>query len=1291
MSTKATVKEKIKKTFENVDAKPLTRIERDKLSREVILGWYKANRLEKLKALQYELIAMTLSERDKVKEKILANTKKELAKEKELTAAEKEKRAEQFAQDVINIADGKGHIEKIAKRYNQQAEQEKMFYAHLKTFVGKNKERKQLQGLAKQKQVKELIDIVKQNNPALGKNIDMAIKDGNMDEFKKMLAQGSQMGGIFKFSPDDVEQYLSAAVLGDGFKSKIGWGPADTLLNHWDKFRKIGHSYVLKKCVKQMSTPEVKIPFMLVLQLSNLTLAKLKEMDGLMQSKKYLLENKDKKTVLDLKRLKFIELLHVFREKLEQRIAEKQIAEKYQPLLRKYLEQKNLPQQEVDKIVLNSKIDDLRVLHILDIAYETEGREGEWFIHALSRSKTMWRAYKVMFRESASVQRTYAAYHYNRLVNREVMKFRSQSKKWGMEQIGKEIDKLEKKAAIRPQSEMIHYESTKVLDQEMLHHDNTVKQYHLLSVRTSQIMTKQAKELLGITKSIEALRNSEGGKFLTSSLESMKTGDVDGILKKLHPEKTAAELAGFKRKMTGMDLIRAYTEKAVEFKTMQDTTRARFAVLSNNIEKGIGQFDRQWEATVEAHKGKRKLQQIEKGIQEIGERQRPSAYWAKKLALPAVFLGYEGYRAVTGKQKAQEMVWNMGEAIGGFVPVLGTALDFRAAIKGTTLAGKRLSWKERGVHVLFAGVGLIADGAMILGGLGAALRAGIGGLRTGRRALEIGRNAKTINQIANINQGATWVQRMGGRVASFFNKAHKAETATDALITARAYGQANIVSRLKKLDAAAFGKLDDVADLKGLDAIIDAAKMQGKSSREIELLMQYRKTFEAAGGVSYIKMFRKTGRTLEVPQNIIGRTWLRTKQAFQEAKSWFMGIGVPAETLREYERTFDVVQTARNAKEKAVTNLTETLGKLGSKEKEALRLKKQITDKVKGGAGADYVKAVDELSEATKKHQALTDQYKLYNQHKKILKKALDGKKVNPVDLEAAKRAFNLPALKSPTVSSGDLNHVETIIKNHGKKTASANKTVKTTKSEVERTGKSLGNKPANQKWKNEFDEANTELQKLQHQKTANKDIIRAQNQVIETASSTRSMIEMEMMAKADAWVSRSHLMSTAAKYLQIGGMASVGLWAVSAGKFGAAEQIKVAGAAAAAGGTVVGKVGEEIFIKDHSPSPAIDNIVENHVANIARKQKYKGMLDQMTKKGEDVDQYFIRHWQDEQVQELARERGLYEKIQEKLSKMGGAVKEGAYGVRGFLKGAATKIEVTASDAAKKVKEKMGG
>ena len=57
MNTTEKAKEKKEpKTLDNVVAEPLTEAEKAKLSRETVLKWYKASRLEKLKALQDEIV-----------------------------------------------------------------------------------------------------------------------------------------------------------------------------------------------------------------------------------------------------------------------------------------------------------------------------------------------------------------------------------------------------------------------------------------------------------------------------------------------------------------------------------------------------------------------------------------------------------------------------------------------------------------------------------------------------------------------------------------------------------------------------------------------------------------------------------------------------------------------------------------------------------------------------------------------------------------------------------------------------------------------------------------------------------------------------------------------------------------------------------------------------------------------------------------------------------------------------------------------------------------------------------
>jgi hypothetical protein len=1055
----------------------------------------------------------------------------------------------------------------------------------------------------------------------------------------------------------------------ESFQYKTGISMVDNLLGWWDKFKKVGHSYVLKKAAKKMELPPT-----FVYRMADLSLKQLQEMDDLMQSKQYLIQNKDQKIAHDLKRLEFVNLVHTFRQQLEARMADKNVRENYRKVLQKILLKKNLPAEEVENIINNSKVEDLRVLQILDIAYETDGR-GEWAmsIHAISRGRAIFGAYNAVFKKTADVEKTYILYHYNRLRTREVGKFKQEAKGWKMKELSEKIDELEQRAQLKPGERYDRLMNEKILDKELLNHDNIIK----------------AKDIMGLGKTLEALKNAQGSDFFTKNVGSM--AGADDLIKKLYgADLPAAEIEKIKR-MKGVELMRAFTEKVVDLKTMQDTTRARFAFLSNEIERGVGQVREQWDMKVEQEQGKRRQIQTLDAVHDLKQRSTPITYWAKKLALPSIFIGFEGYNMMTGRQRGKEMFWNLGEAAAGFVPILGTSLDFRAAIKGKSLAGKELKTKERLTHLAFGAIGLVADAAWVLGGLGAYLRAGVGSLKASRQAVEAGRAAKGLKEVAYTEEGATALQRTVGKMGSVFvNKAHKAESASEAMVTSKAYEQANIVSRLRGIDEGAqarYANLDSVEDIAELDKLISAAKAEGRSSKEIELLSNYRKMMETAGGVNYVSMFRRTHPGgLEIPQGIVGRAWMRSKQAFQDAKAWFMGIGVPAETLKEYERTYEVVQTARIEKEKSIKKLADAMSTVKDAEIKAADKAKQLFEKAPDAYAKSYAEASTNIIKIRKESASFHEEYKLYEKYMEVLKKAEKGEKVNPSEIESAKKLMNLQDLKSGKVTKEELKKAEDAFKVQTNKSTAFIEDIAKKEKDKEMLGSHLSQ--SNQ-WKKELDEANENVIKVSGEKTMYETNIRMANREIEAASSTRSMLELEMMGKAESWAANSDKLASAAKILQWGGIGSLVVWGLTAGKLGPAEQAKAAGAVLNKGYETGKKAGDVLFLQDHSPTPALDEMIDKQIQSFELKKKYHDKVDKMTKAGENPDEFYVNHWEEPEMQEVARKKGVYQQIQEKVAKMGGQIKDTAQEAGGAFKAAASKTEVAASDAASKLKDKI--
>ena len=100
----------------------LTPYDKRILSRETILRWYRAKRLEKLKLLRDEIISLSEAKRQALKAKIIENTKRELAiYKKGLTPAQRYAKAKEFADSLFKFALLKKDLTKLAEKYSAKS------------------------------------------------------------------------------------------------------------------------------------------------------------------------------------------------------------------------------------------------------------------------------------------------------------------------------------------------------------------------------------------------------------------------------------------------------------------------------------------------------------------------------------------------------------------------------------------------------------------------------------------------------------------------------------------------------------------------------------------------------------------------------------------------------------------------------------------------------------------------------------------------------------------------------------------------------------------------------------------------------------------------------------------------------------------------------------------------------------------------------------------------------------------------------------------------------------------
>ncbi|MBN1494341.1 hypothetical protein JW911_01240 [Candidatus Peregrinibacteria bacterium] len=108
----------------------LTKRDAEKISRETIIAWYRARRMEKFQDLKEIIKSSSYAERTALRAKIVENTRLELQKHQHLTEAERRRHAEEFADSVFKAAEGRTSIESVIKKHEglyNQANKESLF------------------------------------------------------------------------------------------------------------------------------------------------------------------------------------------------------------------------------------------------------------------------------------------------------------------------------------------------------------------------------------------------------------------------------------------------------------------------------------------------------------------------------------------------------------------------------------------------------------------------------------------------------------------------------------------------------------------------------------------------------------------------------------------------------------------------------------------------------------------------------------------------------------------------------------------------------------------------------------------------------------------------------------------------------------------------------------------------------------------------------------------------------------------------------------------------------------
>ncbi len=128
----------------------------------------------------------------------------------------------------------------------------------------------------------------------------------------------------------------------------------------------------------------------------------------------------------------------------------------------------------------------------------------------------------------------------------------------------------------------------------------------------------------------------------------------DDTLETLFPGKKASAIRSG-RALTGNKLIQAYTERLVELRSLQDTTRAYFSGMARDIERKVAEpVTKRWGEKMEKLSRAESDVLIHKKLDKIGIQ---TSKWKRgvkiggKLILPGILLGLEARALLSGKAK----------------------------------------------------------------------------------------------------------------------------------------------------------------------------------------------------------------------------------------------------------------------------------------------------------------------------------------------------------------------------------------------------------------------------------------------------------------------------------------------------------------------------------------------------------------------------------------------------------------------------------------------------------------
>jgi len=1226
-------KEEKLKDFEEIEAIELTEKEQEGISRSLLLRWYRSNKLAKIKGFQLLLQReLTPDELDEMRKTIAKNTKRELLKEaKGLDKAQIEKKAEKFADEIVAVSDSDKNLDELVAKQAILEEEEKIFFKTLDEYAGKRKLKGKVDNLFDTKEMKEVLAVVKAKDPSAYEDIQIARKKGDYKEIRSLIADGSD--GML--SESAVDKLLTAIALGSlKGMPKANFTSMRGILATLDKLRAVGHTFALKRAAK-----DSKVSFTFVLQFAGKTFNEMQQMNNRLKGHQYLIEGKENKSTNDIARLAFINNVNTLTESIEKGLTD-DMQNTFEDLLKQHLEKKKMSERDRAYVLAHAKLKDLTMIQLYELIYAPDKDRNRWFFRTISRMHTMRRAWKKTLGESREFHKSMVEYSWKRTKRgisyyKDVL-FTKKYKKWGMEKIAGELDELESLAKRNNQTAQEFLDSKMAIPtNELFDADILLKRYREVTKRATRHMSREAKKILALGKTIEELRarklfypDMNLDEFFQNSQSLQKHKEV------IESMFDGASLASKK----GADLIGAYGNKIVDIKTMHDTTRARFSAVSELIEQNVtSPLNKKWGIKREFLKGTVERSKLRADVADIKDLVSPTnkiKYGFKKLALPGLIVGTELYALASGKAKTREVLWDLGEAGAGFLPVVGTALDFKAAFTGRSLSGRRMGAKERMLSGFFGAIGLVADAATIFGGLGLGLRAGIGGMKGAAKTARAIKTADHIRDAANAAEGG-WLLGKVKKFGKFFSKAHRIEKVGDANVTLKAYKQAELVADLRKAGTSLKGgeNLDEL--LKTEAGIMKLKKLNKGTSNasKIDKLLDITKV--NGSFIDYKKLFethKLGGKSLEISRNIVGKTWTKTKLQFLKVKKWLHQWGVGEDVIKGYEKSFDAMQSAQKARLIAIENLKQLELTKGIKIQEKQKAFDVATSKL-GGVKDEFAEVLSHKRILQKKQfQLQYKQKKTGQRFEKLSKNHIEAHNMTLKDLKLRKVKFKDSELESLRVAyqkyNSELFHIkyEQLYQNE-------NRIKKLTKTKDVALAKEFES----------VEKISDEIFGLEKGILRAKTEIRNVNETIHNLNKVRSINELKMLQTSEIVLRFGDELKVAASYMQKAGLYMGAIWmftSLTESPLNPVKQMQYAGKAVGMGGRVAGGISNELLFADHSRAP-LDMMIQDRVNSFKRMGEIDGKIASIKDEGGNIYKYYAKHWNDKYVREHASRNGV--------------------------------------------------